>query len=135
MIELKYYSIPLIGFFIGSFTNYLAIKLMFHPRKKTFGIMGFIPKRRHILAKKISEISPTIIPENLKKFLDVPFIGDFAMKSLKDSIEKQINNLSLDELEKLIMHVMNKEMKFLIWIGGILGFIIGLIQLIIIFYL
>ncbi len=53
------YIIPFISALIGWFTNYLAVKMIFRPKKeiKILGIkiQGLIPKRKHDLAEKIGD--------------------------------------------------------------------------------
>jgi uncharacterized membrane protein YheB (UPF0754 family) len=51
------------------------------------------------------------------------------MQYIKDSVENQINSLSLDELEKIVLKVAQKELRFITWIGGLIGLLIGLIQI------
>ena len=128
MISTKILLIPVIGFIIGYFTNYIAIKMLFHPRKKIFGIQGVLPKRKEILAKKIGQITPEIMPPYFKKIQQIPVIGIPIIEAFKKAVENQINSLSIDELEKIIFQVVKKELNFVIWIGGIIGFLIGLIQ-------
>ena len=61
MEYLHYISGPLIGAFIGYCTNYIAVKMLFHPYKevKFLGIKlpftpGVIPKNKPRLARAIS---------------------------------------------------------------------------------
>jgi len=131
MISTKILLMPVIGFIIGYFTNYIAIKMLFHPREKIFGIQGVLPKRKEILAKKISEITPEIMPPYFRKIQHLPIIGNQITEAFKKAVENQINSLSIDELEKIIFQVVKKEMNFVIWVGGILGFLVGLIQMLI----
>ncbi|HZI52754.1 MAG TPA: DUF445 family protein, partial [Chitinophagaceae bacterium] len=79
--------IPLISAFIGWFTNWIAIKMLFHPRepKKILGItfQGIFPKRQKVFAQKLgklvsnellsfSEIEQKISnPTNIEKILPV----------------------------------------------------------------
>jgi len=128
MISTKILLIPVIGFIIGYFTNYIAIKMLFHPRKKIFGIQGVLPKRKEILAKKIGQITPEIMPPYFKKIQQIPVIGIPIIEAFKKAVENQINSLSIDELEKIIFQIVKKELNFVVWIGGIIGFLIGLIQ-------
>jgi uncharacterized membrane protein YheB (UPF0754 family) len=128
MIETKILLIPFVGFIIGSFTNYLAIKMLFHPKKRIFGLQGLLPKRREILARKIGDATPEIMPPYFKKIEKIPIIGDKIITAFKKAVEKQINSLSEEELEKIIFQVMKKEMRFVIWAGGIIGFLIGCAQ-------
>ncbi len=130
-MNLKILLIPLIGFFIGYITNYLVIVMLFHPKKKILGIQGIIPKRKAILAKNIGEISPDIMPPIFKKIGKIPVIGDEIMVSFKKAVETQINTLSDEELESLIHKVLKNELRFVVWMGGFLGLIIGLLQLLV----
>jgi len=124
----KIILMPIIGFIIGYFTNYIAIKMLFHPRKKVLGFQGVLPRRKKILAAKIGEITPEIMPPYFKKIKSIPIVGEKIMGAFQKSVENQINNLSIDELEKIILKVAKKELMFITWIGGILGFLIGLVQ-------
>jgi uncharacterized membrane protein YheB (UPF0754 family) len=128
MIGAKIILIPIVGFIIGSFTNYLAIKMLFHPRKKIFGIQGLLPKRKDILAKKIGEATHKIMPPYFKKIENIPIFGNKILEAFNKSVEQQIKSLSEDELEIIIFGVMKKEMRFVIWAGGIIGFLIGCFQ-------
>ena len=187
--------IPLISAFIGWFTNWIAIKMLFHPRepKKILGITlhGIFPKRQQQFAEKLgklvssellsfSEIESRIIhPENLKKimplveghidhFLRVKlaeqmpvisvFIGDKTINELKSvfigeletlfpilmknymgtlqeqlDLEKivteKVSGFSSDKLEQILNSIMSKEFRFVEIIGGVLGFVIGLLQI------
>lgn len=134
MIENKLYLLPLIGFIIGAFTNYLAIKMLFHPRKPIFGIQGLLPKRRQVLAEKISDAATRILPESVKKLENIPMLGPTIINEFKKTVEAQVNNLSLQELEDITMHVMHKELNFVIWIGGAIGLLIGILQILIVIY-
>ncbi len=131
MIQTKILLMPVIGFIIGYFTNWIAIKMLFHPRRKIFGIQGVLPKRKGILAKKIGEISPEIMPPYFKKIEKMPFIGNRIIAAFQRAVENQINSLSIEELEDIVFKVMKKEMSFVIWIGGVIGFLIGCVQAII----
>ncbi|MHB8917959.1 MAG: DUF445 family protein, partial [Desulfocucumaceae bacterium] len=49
-------------------------------------------------------------------------------------VEARINNFSLERLEKMIVSVSARELKHIEILGGVLGFLIGLVQAVI-FYL
>jgi uncharacterized membrane protein YheB (UPF0754 family) len=55
--------IPIVSALIGWITNYLAVKMIFRPRRPVhilgFEIMGLIPKRKSDLARKIGETVET----------------------------------------------------------------------------
>lgn len=189
--------IPVISSFIGWITNWVAIKMLFHPKepKKILGItfQGIFPKRQHQFAIKLGklvseelisfdEISEKIssgnnlqkvmplIEEHLDHFLKVKlaasmpmismFIGDKTINQLKAvfiteleelfpkimqqyshqikdeiDIEKivtdKVQAFSSDKLEDILYSIMAKEFRFIEIMGAILGFIIGVIQVII----
>lgn len=130
----KIIAIPIIGFIIGYLTNYLAIKMLFHPKKRFLGFQGVIPKRRKQLAKKLSSTSVEILPSEIKAIEKIPILGKKAIRYYQSSVENKINSLSLDELEILTKKVVKKELIAITWIGGFIGFFIGLLQVIIIIY-
>ncbi|MBC7197346.1 MAG: DUF445 family protein, partial [Deferribacterales bacterium] len=50
---------PLVTGFVGYFTNYLAIKMLFRPHKRkwySFGWQGVIPRNRSKLAKEVGNL-------------------------------------------------------------------------------
>ncbi|MDD2792745.1 MAG: DUF445 family protein [Sediminibacterium sp.] len=188
------YLIPLISAFIGWFTNWIAIKMLFHPRepKIILGIrfQGIFPKRQQQFAQKLGKmVSRELLsfqdietkisnPANVQKlmpfveqhidhFLRVKladqmpvismFIGDKTINQLKAvfiaeltelfpvimknymnnlqeelDLEKivieKVSGFSSDKLENMLNAIMAKEFRFVEIIGGVLGFIIGLIQ-------
>ncbi len=198
-ITLFSYTLPFIAALIGWFTNYIAIKMLFHPRKEKkflfLKFQGIFPKRQKELAKKLGEIvstelfsakdvqetlkditaSPTIkevIEKNLESAIyqklpeAIPMIAMFLSPQLVEKVkgalvsnidqmlkdlvgeigdklenvldvngivEKKVNDFSSDKLEEILFQIMKKEFKFVEIIGAILGFIIGLIQLALLF--
>ena len=188
--------IPVISAFIGWFTNFIAIKMLFHPRepKRFLGltIQGIFPKRQKQFAEKLGKLVSTellsfteieekiINPENLKKIMPVVeahidtflreklkkqmpvigmFIGDKTITELKAvflgeleelfpilmqnymttlqkdlDLEKivveKVSNFSSDKLENILQQIMSSEFRFVEIIGAVLGFIIGMVQVI-----
>jgi uncharacterized membrane protein YheB (UPF0754 family) len=187
-------SIPIISGFIGWITNWVAIKMLFHPRNpiRVLGITfhGIFPKRQAQFAEKLgklvsqellsfSEIEQKIInPSNLKKMMPLVeahvddflrnklkdvfpvismFIGDKTinelkgffmtelealfpvlmqryMKNLQEELDlekiviEKVSGFSSDKLEEILMGIMSKEFRFVEILGGVLGFLIGLLQ-------
>jgi uncharacterized membrane protein YheB (UPF0754 family) len=189
--------IPLISAFIGWFTNWVAIKMLFHPKepKKFLFItfQGVFPKRQRQFAEKLGKLVSTellsfreieekiVNPDNIKKLM--PFVeskvDDFLRNKLSDAFpiismfigESTINQLktifmaelevifpemiaaymknlesqldlekmvtekvygfSSDKMEAILNQIMTKEFKFIEVIGGVLGFIIGILQVLI----
>lgn len=63
----------------------------------------------------------TIISEHLPRILEtinIPVI-----------IESRINEMDMNETEKLIFQVMDKELKAIVWLGALLGLIMGSINI------
>ena len=186
--------IPVISAFIGWFTNYIAIKMLFHPRepRKILGVsfQGIFPKRQRQFAEKLrklvseellsfSDIEEKITSkENIQSILPVVeehidhflrnklkttmpviamFIGDKTITELKTVFLKELEEIfpevlknyihhleeeldlekivvdkgsafSTDKLESILQQIMTKEFRFIEIIGGVLGFVIGMVQ-------
>ena len=73
--------------------------------------------------KIISEIMEAIIDRGISTI------------QLSQMIEEKINEFPMDKLEKVVVSIANEELKHIEILGGILGFIIGLLQGIIIVFL
>ncbi len=189
------YLIPFISAFIGWFTNWIAIKMLFHPKNpvKILGItiQGIFPKRQQQFAQKLGVLVATellhfddiasklkdpkqlesvtpYIEAHIDTFLRVKlheklpvvsmFIGDSTIGKLKEGMMEEINgllpevigryadtlsekldvekmvtekvaNFSSDKLEEILTAIMSKEFRFVEIIGGVLGFLIGVIQI------
>ena len=188
------FSIPLISAFIGWFTNWIAIKMLFHPRepKKFLGftLHGIFPKRQQQFASKLGAlvanqlihfdeialqiknpahletIRPTI-EKHVDEFLQVKlkeklpvismFVGAGTLDKIREGLMEEIDVLlpeiihkfadnlssefdierivtekvamfSSDKLEQILMDIMAKEFRFVEILGGVLGFVIGLLQ-------
>lgn len=196
-MNLSYILIPLISAFIGYFTNWIAIKMLFHPRLPIrvlgFTVQGIFPKRQKQFAEKLgSLISNEFLsfqdieqkianPSNLKKVLPEVekhvdqflhhklselfpmismFIGEKTISSLKFALMAELESIfpvimskyvgelkqdldleqiviekvsafSSDQLEDMLYKIMSKEFRMVEILGGVLGFIIGIIQVII----
>lgn len=48
--------LPLVGAGIGYATNWLAIKMLFHPRHRRLGLQGLLPRRQADLAHSVGQI-------------------------------------------------------------------------------
>ncbi len=191
------FLIPLISAFIGWFTNWIAIKMLFHPKepKRILGIQfhGIFPKRQAQFAEKLGKLVSNellsfddiaekitnqsnidkIMPE-IEKHIDAflknklsdtfpllsMFISDKTINQLKSSlmdelqalfpqimrnymgnlrqeldlekiVTKKVQEFSSDKLESILNDIMQKEFRFVEIIGGVLGFIIGIVQVLI----
>jgi uncharacterized membrane protein YheB (UPF0754 family) len=83
----------LLSSLIGYFTNYLAIKMLFRPRKSFFGFQGLLIKRKTDLAASLSSlVVDRLLSDGAGKILPGP-----QMKDLLTHISKEIvNTLTAD---------------------------------------
>lgn len=72
--------------------------------------------------KSILGLYRTIIKEHLPKILETINVSKM--------IENRINEMDMNETEKIIFQVMDKELKAIVWLGALLGMIMGCINLI-----
>ena len=197
---LQFILIPVISAFIGWFTNWVAIKMLFHPKepKRILGVTfhGIFPKRQKVFAEKLGKMISSeflsfedierkianpqnlqklmpMIEEHVDKFLrdklgdEMPFlslfIGDKTIRSLKKifmleleilfpqlmtsyaghlqeelDLEKivtdKVSAFSSDKLESILYQIMSKEFRFVEILGGVIGFIIGILQVLITYF-
>lgn len=54
------FLLPVISAAIGWFTNWVALKMLFHPREEKdlcfFKLHGIFPKRKHVLAERLGKV-------------------------------------------------------------------------------
>ena len=73
------------------------------------------------MLEEIALLLPEIInqyTESLSKKIDI-----------EKMVTEKVSNFSSDKLEEILQSVMSKEFRFIEVIGGVLGFVIGLIQM------
>ncbi len=189
------YILPFISAAIGWVTNYIAVKMLFHPREERnlilFKLQGIFPKRKAVLADRLGEVvakelisMPVLLEkvnnENTKteiKTMIQDYVDNRLIQAITDSnpmlkmfateevlapiklkiaeelenlipillekvgskmedidiealVAEKVNQFSNEKLEAILMGVMKKEFKFIELAGAILGFLIGLIQVI-----
>jgi len=198
--EWKYAAVPLIAALIGWLTNWVAIKMLFLPKKPInlglFVLHGIFHRRQKEIAHKLGEMIEqklfshddihnvitsddflnTILPivesyldefisERLRsihpmlsmlpdsminlfkeKLLEefqhmVPKVMDGASDTLeehlnvKEVIRTKIEEFEVDELEAILFSIMKSEFKMIEYLGGVLGFFIGISQILIMVFL
>ncbi|AZQ61835.1 DUF445 family protein [Flammeovirga pectinis] len=199
-MNLIMWILPLISAGIGWVTNYVAIKMLFHPRKPInlglFTLHGVFPRRKDTLARRLGIIvekdlfTPEMITEKLNtednkaklkvaimkrinEFVDEKAIqfgpmlqmfgGDAMIDQIRDGMEKSVDDMipklmedlgdnitsisiqdivyekvihfSDQKFEDLLMSVIKQELTFIEIMGAVLGFLIGLVQVGILYYL
>ncbi len=116
-MNLELVSLPFIGAFIGYFTNYVAIKMLFLPKKAYF-IFGFrvpftpglIPKKRKELVEKIADVvsNKVINKKDIVKYIykrkNREFLYEFSQKLVESLLSKKISDIALnyEKIEKQI---------------------------------
>ena len=189
------YTLPLIGALIGWLTNYIAIKMLFHPRKEVriffIPVQGVFPKRQKDLARKLGHIIseelvsvedltthlkekatseailnhiaqrleegiasrlPRAFPmlamfmssdmtEKIKDFLlgQIGSLNEELIDKLSYELEEELDvhriveekvaAFSTDKLEEILFSIMRREFKFVEMVGAVLGFLIGVAQI------
>ncbi len=109
----------------------------------------------HTASRRIDQKLPRFIPDNLRATLkdyitsflstEISSIFDEALSkleeylsekiSIQELVENKLKLLNMDELEALVVKVAARELKHIEIIGGVLGFLIGLIQMALAFFL
>jgi len=190
------YTLPFIAALVGWFTNFIAVKMLFHPKKPVnilgvYKLQGIFPKNQLNVANKIGKmvaeellssqdlkdhiITPEnveaivqVIENNIEDFFSVKvpkryptlsriilsekrkdkivqelmeevhtsvpevldgYFGEIEERfNVEEIIKEKVNNLPSEKLETLLMNLLEKEFKFIEYIGAVIGFIIGWIQ-------
>lgn len=194
------YTLPFIAALVGWFTNYIAVKMLFHPKKPVnilgvYKLQGIFPKNQQHVADKIGKMvaeellssqdlkDHILTPENIGSIVQVienkienffsvkvpkryptlsrlllsekrkerivqelmeevdstvpevlnSYFGDIQERfNVEEIIREKVNNLPSNKLEDLLMNLLEKEFKFIEYIGAVIGFIIGWIQVLMI---
>jgi uncharacterized membrane protein YheB (UPF0754 family) len=188
-------SLPIIGALIGWGTNYLAVKMLFRPKKSInlifFRLQGVFPKRQKAFATKLGEVvsgelfsindvtgslkSRAVSDETIERvrksiasmimhklpesfpmaamFLSSELVEQIT-QSFKEDIRRSIGEMvedlsgqlageldvhqiveekvaafSVEKLESVVLSIMKKELRFIEFIGAVLGFLVGLVQI------
>ncbi|MBA3700630.1 MAG: DUF445 family protein [Planctomycetes bacterium] len=85
--------LPLVGGAIGWVTNLLAIKMLFHPRQKTWGMQGLLPRRQKDLADSVGDVvGKELVPtDELLKGLDgldlTPHLAELLDQAIAAKLE------------------------------------------------
>lgn len=187
----------LLSTFTGWVTTWIAVKMLFHPRKPIqlpgYTLQGIFPKNQRLIAEKLGQVvgkellsfdeieQKVTNPENLQKlkpeieahidgFLNnrlkevfpmlSMFIGEKTTTQLKEAFLLELENLfpmlmktymnklqhdldlekivtekvaafSSEKLENILLQITKREFKFLEFIGGFFGLLIGIVQVVI----
>ena len=192
-----YFITLLLSTFTGWVTTWIAVKMLFHPRKPIklpgYTLQGIFPKNQRLIAEKLGQVvgkellsfdeieQKVTNPENLQKlkpeieahidgFLNTRlkevfpmlsmFIGEKTTTQLKEAFLLELENLfpilmktymnklqhdldlekivtekvaafSSEKLENILLQITKREFKFLEFIGGFFGLLIGIVQIVV----
>ena len=111
------YLLPLVAALIGWFTNYIAVKMLFHPKNpKGFlfvKIQGVFPKRQKALAQKLGDLvaeelfSVSDMASKIKEFAT----SEEAMNEVGERIEKTIRNKLVKTFPMLAMFLSDEMVE------------------------
>jgi len=102
--------------------SFLSVKLKEKmPVISMFVGEGTIGKIKEAMLEEIEELLPELITQ---------YTDSLSSKiDIEQMVTEKVSNFSSDKLEEMLLNVMKKEFRFVELIGGILGFLIGIIQL------
>lgn len=191
------YLLPFVAAAIGWFTNYIAVKMLFRPKKPIrilfFTVQGIFPKRQKALAEKLGTVVAnelfsiedltlqlkqtdtqpllSVVENKLDDFINhklptqMPMLTMFLNQDIKNKIKntllreveqmipemidqfsnqltlkvdinstvkEKVEAFSTEKLEAILFEIMKKEFKFIEILGAILGFLIGILQVILV---
>lgn len=94
-----FFSLSISGL-VGFATNWVAIKMLFHPRVKVFGVQGVVPARRTELARSVGETleEHLISGDRMHKLLVSTGAVDTALGRLATHLPKVLNEPEAREL-------------------------------------
>lgn len=102
----------------------LAIGYMDINNMATRSLNTLTPNFIQFLENKVTQKLTNVIIENASKHMS-PIMKKV---NLRQMVEQQINTFDLAYIEKLIIDIANKELKLIMFLGFLLGGIIGLLQ-------
>jgi uncharacterized membrane protein YheB (UPF0754 family) len=99
-------------------------------------IPHFIPNTiKEIIASLITDVLASELPGLLEQFR-IDISSELKQSfSFAEIIQQKINDMDWTSLEHIILSIAKRELRHIEILGGVLGFMIGLVQLIISFYL
>ena len=98
-MDYRLFLLPLAGLFIGWLTNYLAIKMLFHPKKPLnlglFTLHGVFPKRQDALGEKLGNVvaNELISTEEILDRITAQAKGDDVQQILGRKIDLGLRKL------------------------------------------
>lgn len=97
-------------------------------RLEKMGISNVIPEQ---LIAAIHKVIVREIQKNLPTLIDTTISKVESKLNIQEIVYTKVQGFSDEKLEQLLMDITAREFKFIEVIGGVLGFFIGIVQLII----
>lgn len=84
-------------------------------------VLGGMGIEGYVIHSVLSSMIQKMLKNSLSKVLDT--------LDIQKTVETKIDEMSIDELEELVMTVMKKELNTIVNLGALIGFILGLLNL------
>ncbi len=93
---------------------------------------GFVPdKITHLLGSSVDKVLRQEAEGIIKQVIKASQVHLSEEIHIKKMVEDKINELDIQQLEDMVRTVSSTELKFIEMLGGVLGFLIGIIQIVI----
>jgi uncharacterized membrane protein YheB (UPF0754 family) len=92
------------------------------------GILNAIREVVNSKKEQILEIASEKILKVIEK--ELPIIMESI--DIEGLVEEKVNSLPIEEIESIILKLIKDELKYITLLGGVLGFLIGSIQLLVV---
>ncbi|MDB5227731.1 MAG: hypothetical protein JWN78_1924 [Bacteroidota bacterium] len=196
LLSWHFWHVPIVSGFIGWITTWMAVKMLFYPRRPidigVYVVQGIFPKNKDKIASKLGAVvqkdlinftdikhklmdaqalanfgeeisiqvekalrdkieanvfSRTLIPEPLIQSIHksiakeienaLPNVIDSSITKIEQKLDieaivtEKVKKFSDQKLEDLLLAVTKKEFTFIEIVGGVFGFLIGILQAVI----
>ena len=96
---------------------------------------------KYVMPKMLKDVSRQILTDIVQEEIDNNFdswMDNIANKikdevDLKEMIEEKIKSFPLIKVEEIVLEIADRELKHIEYLGGIIGFVIGLGQLLLVY--
>jgi uncharacterized membrane protein YheB (UPF0754 family) len=150
------YFLPIVCGVLGWLTNWIAIRSLFRPRteRRVFGAR--VPFTPGLLVRKQSDIAGKLGEITGREFLDGDRLCEYVFRRIGLSgaggftavlardllgraladldlgrlVEERLNSLDPASLEVLIYEAMRRELRYIEYLGGLIGFAVGTVQMV-----
>jgi len=124
---IRTFGAGLIGAFIGYITNYIAIRMLFYPKRKIMGFMGLLPKFKENFADRLADfvlqfidyndVIEEVIEKNYaRQMLDniqLGFWKSLLAETVLQSLEDHFNDPAIKKIISQQLKAMTPKAKLL----------------------